>query len=130
MNSIHNRYVRSQEKPISMTHTFLKITKWRNNRQTKINSGPCHHITLATSFPTSQEFCNFGSVWESYANFSESLQSSKMPKNFSSTKFRTFLQELPNTKERLDWWINEMFDLLFIHKISILIDYADMQITN
>ena len=38
----------------------------------------------------------------------------KMPKNFSSTQFRTFLQELQITKERLDWWTNEMFDILCI----------------
>ena len=115
MNSIHERHVSSQEKPISMNHIFLKITRWRNNRQTKTNSRSCHYTALGPSFPTSQEFCNSDSVWESYANFSDSLQS----KNFPSTKFRSFLQELRNTKERLDSWINEMFDLLFIHKISI-----------
>ena len=114
MNSIHERHAPSQEQPRSMDHIFLKITIWRNNRQTKINSRSCHHIALATSFPTSQEFCNSDSVWESYVNFCESLQSSKMLKKFSSTKFRTFLQDLLNTKERLYWWTNEMFDLLFI----------------
>ena len=54
MNSIHERHVPSQEKPRSMNHTFLKITRWRNNIKTKINSISCHHIALATSFPTSQ----------------------------------------------------------------------------
>ena len=49
-----------------------------------------------------------------------------MPKNFSSTKFHIFLQELQNTKERLDSWINEMFDLYLYTKFQILIDYADM----
>ena len=114
MNSIHERHVSSQEKTKSMNHTFLKIKVWRKNRQTQIKSTSCHHIALATSLPTSYEFYNSDSVWESYVNFSESLQSSKMPKNFSSTKFRTFLQELRNTKERLDWWTNEMFYILFI----------------
>ena len=38
MNSIHERHVPSQEKPRSMNHTFLKVTRWRNNRQTKRNS--------------------------------------------------------------------------------------------
>ena len=32
------------------------------------------HIALVTIFPTSQEFCNSDSVWESYANFSEDAQ--------------------------------------------------------
>ena len=81
--------------------TFPKITRLRNNRKTKINSRSCHHISLTTSFPTSQEFCNSNSIWEKYANFSESLQSSKMPKILSSTKFHTFLQELRNNKEIL-----------------------------
>ena len=67
-------HVPSQEKPKSMNHTFSKITRWRNNRKTKINSRSCHQITLVTSFPTSQEFCNSDSVWESYAIFSEDAQ--------------------------------------------------------
>ena len=74
MNYIHERHVPSQEKPKSMNHTFSKIKKWRNNRKTKINSISCHCIALVTSFSTSQEFCNFDSVWESYANFSEDAQ--------------------------------------------------------
>ena len=114
MNSIPERHVPLQEKPKSMNHAFSKITRWRNNIQTKINSISCHHIALATSFPKSQEFCNSDSVWESYANFNESLQSSKSHKYFPSTNFRTFLQELSNTKEILYWWTNEMFDILFI----------------
>ena len=115
MNSIHERHVSSQEKPRRMNHKFMKITRWINNRKTEINYRSCHHIALVTIFPMSQEFCNSDSVWESYANFSESLWS----KYFSSTKFHTFLWELRNTKERLGLWINEMFDLVFIHKISI-----------
>ena len=74
MNSIHERHVPSQEKPKRMNHTFLKITRWRNSRQTKRNYRSCHHIALTTSFPTSQELCNSDSVWESYANFSEDAQ--------------------------------------------------------
>lgn len=74
MNSIHERHVPLQEKPRSMSHTFLKIIRSRNNRQTKRNSRSCHHIALVTSFPTSQEFCNSDSVWESYANFSKDAQ--------------------------------------------------------
>ena len=101
MNSIHERHVPSQEKPKSMNHTFLKITRLRNSIKTKIKSISYHHKSLATRFSTSQEFCNYDSIWESYANFSESLKSSKIPKNFSSTKFHTFLQELWNTKERM-----------------------------
>ena len=38
MNSIHERHVPSEEKPKRMNHTFLKITRWRNKRKTKINS--------------------------------------------------------------------------------------------
>ena len=53
MNSIHERHVPSQEKPKSMNDTFLKITRWRNNRQTKRNSISFHHISLTTRFPTS-----------------------------------------------------------------------------
>ena len=71
MNSIHERHVSSQEKPRSMSHTFLKIIRWRNNRQTKRNSRSYHHISLVIKFPTNQEFCNSDSAWESYANFSE-----------------------------------------------------------
>ena len=74
MNSIHERHVPSQEKPRRMSHTFLKIMRWRNSRQTKTNSRSCHHISLITSFPTSQVFLNSDSVWESYANFSEDAQ--------------------------------------------------------
>ena len=74
MNSIHVRHVSSQEKPRSMNHTFLKITRWRKNRKNKINSISCHHIAFVTIFSTIQEFCNFDSVWESYANFSEDAQ--------------------------------------------------------
>ena len=44
--------------------------KWKNKK----NSRSCHHIALVTSFPTSQEFCNFDSVWKSYDNFSEDAQ--------------------------------------------------------
>ena len=62
MNYIHERHVSSQEKPISMNHTFLNITIWRNNRQTKRNSRSCHHIALLTIFPMSQEFSNSNSV--------------------------------------------------------------------
>ena len=51
--------------------TLLKITRWRKSRKNKRNSRSYHHISLVTSFPTSQEFCNSDSVWESYANFSE-----------------------------------------------------------
>ena len=134
MNFIHERHVPSQEKPKSMNHIFLKIKRWRNNRQTKRNSRLCHHIALTTNFPMSQEFCNYDSVWESYVNFNESLQSSKMPKHFSSTNVRTFLQELQNTKERLDWWTNEMFDIIFIKFMEEFStsNWADMQfkITN
>ena len=71
MNSIHERHVPSQEKPINMNHTVLKITRWRNSIKTKIISRSCHHISLIIIFPTSQEFCNSDSVWESYANFNE-----------------------------------------------------------
>ena len=60
--------------PRSMSHTFLKIIRWRNSRKTEINSRSCRHISLITSFPTSQEFCNSDSVWESYVNFSEDAQ--------------------------------------------------------
>ena len=74
MNSIHGRHVPSQEKPRSMKHTFLKITRRRNSRKNKISSRSCHHIALVTSFPTSQEFCNSDSVWQSYINFSEDAQ--------------------------------------------------------
>ena len=73
MNSIHERHVSSQEKPKRMKHTFSKITR-KNCRKTKIISISCHHIELVTSFPMSQTFCNFDSVWESYANFSEDAQ--------------------------------------------------------
>ena len=52
---------------------------WRNNRK-KINFISCHHISLITSFPTSQEFCNFDSIWESYSNFSEDAQKSLIHK--------------------------------------------------
>ena len=74
MNSIHERHVPSQEKHRSMNHTFLKITRWRNNRQTKRNSITCPHISLVTGFAMNQEFCNFDSVWEIYVNFSEDAQ--------------------------------------------------------
>ena len=74
MNSIHERHVPSQEKHRSMNHTFSNITRLINNRQTKRNSISCHPISLVTSFPMSQELCNFDSVWESYANFSEDAQ--------------------------------------------------------
>ena len=83
MNSIHERHVSSQEKPRRMNHTFLKITRWRNNRQPKKNSRLCHHIALVTSFPTSQEFCNFDSVWESYLNFSEDTHKVFPPQSFT-----------------------------------------------
>ena len=76
MNSIHERHAITRETQ-SMNHTFLKITRWRNKRQTKRYSISCHHIALITSFPTSQEFCNSDSVWESYFNLV------KMPKSFS-----------------------------------------------
>ena len=104
MNSIHERHVSSQEKPKSMSHTFLKIIKWRNSRQTKRNSRSCHHKGLATSFLTSQEFCNFDSVWESYANFSEDAQKFLLHKvsHFS----RAFLQELRNNKGIINGWKN------------------------
>ena len=74
MNSIHERHVSSQEKPKRLNHTFPKITRWRNSRQTKRKSISCHHISLITIFPTIQEFCNSDFVWESYANFSEDAQ--------------------------------------------------------
>ena len=74
MNYIHERHVPSQEKPRSMNHTFSKIIRWRNSIKTKINSRSCHHISLVTRFPTSQEFFNYDYVWESYANFSEDAQ--------------------------------------------------------
>ena len=74
MNSIHERHVSSQEKPKSMNHTVLKITRWINSRKTKIISISCHHISLLTIFSTSQEFCNSISEWESYANFREDAQ--------------------------------------------------------
>ena len=74
MKSIHERHVPSQEKPRRMNHTFPKITIWRKIIKNKRNSRSCHHITLATNFPMIQQFCNFDSVWESYANFSEDAQ--------------------------------------------------------
>ena len=74
MSSIHERHVPSQEKPWSMNHTFLKIIRWINNIKTKRNSISCHHMSLVTIFPMSQEFCNSDSIWESYANFSEDTQ--------------------------------------------------------
>ena len=74
MNYIHERHVPSQEKPRRMNHTFPNVTRWRNNIQTKTNSRSCHHISLVTIFPTSQEVCNSDSVWESYSNFSEDAQ--------------------------------------------------------
>ena len=74
MNSIHERHFPTQEKPKSMNHTFSKLKIWRNNRKNKINSISCHHISLITIFPTSQEFFNSDSVWESYDNFSEDAQ--------------------------------------------------------
>ena len=63
-----------------MNHILPKITRWRNSRKIKWNSRSCHHIELVTSFPTSQEFCNFEYVWESYANFSEDAQKSLLHK--------------------------------------------------
>ena len=40
----------------------------------KLKSRSFHHIAHVTRFPTSQEFCNFDSVWEGYVNFSEDAQ--------------------------------------------------------
>ena len=57
-----------------MNHTFIKITRWINSRKTKITSISCHHISVITRFPRSQEFCNSNFIWESYANFSEDSQ--------------------------------------------------------
>ena len=91
-----------------MNHTLLKITIWRKSRKTKINSISFHHIALVEIFQQAKNFV----ILILYEKVMPILM--KMPKNFSSTKFRIFLQELRNTKERLDWWTNEMFDILFI----------------
>ena len=56
MNSIHERHVPSQEKPRSMNHTFLKITRWRNNRKNKINYRSYCHISLKKSFQWANNF--------------------------------------------------------------------------
>ena len=69
--------------PKAWTIRFAKITRWRNKRKTKINYRSCHHIALVTSFPTSQEFCNSDSVWDSYANFSEDAQKISPPQSFA-----------------------------------------------
>ena len=74
MNSIHERHVPLQEKPWSMNHTLLEITRWRKSRKPKRNSLSSHHIDRVTSFPMSQKFCNSDFVWESYAYFSEDAQ--------------------------------------------------------
>ena len=66
-------YVITRETQKNEPH-LLTITRWRNRIQTKRNSISSHHISLITIFPMSQEFCNAGSVWESYANFSEDAQ--------------------------------------------------------
>ena len=55
-------------------HEFSKITRWINSRKNKTKYRSCHHIALIKIFPTSQEFCNSDSVWESYANFIEDAQ--------------------------------------------------------
>ena len=99
MNSIHERHVPSQEKPKRINETFLKITRWRNNRKSNIKSTPCHHISLVTSFPMSQEFCNSDSVWESYANFSEDAQKFLLQKiSHFSPRVAKFLRELTMNK--------------------------------
>ena len=72
--SIYERHVPSQEKPRSTSHTFLNITIWRNNIETKIKSISYHQMAFVTIFPMSQEFCNSDYVWESYANFSKDPQ--------------------------------------------------------
>ena len=74
MNSIHERHVPLQEKQWNMNHNLLKITRWIKSKKTKRNSITCHHISLVTIFPMSQEFCISNSVWERYANFSEDAQ--------------------------------------------------------
>ena len=118
MSSIHERHVPSQEKPTSMNHKFPNMTRERNNIETKIISRYIYHISLATFFPTSQNFCNSDTIWESYAIFRESLQSSKMSRNCSSKKFHTFS---PNRCNKRETWlmIKWMFFLLFIHFIVI-----------
>ena len=88
MNSIHERHVPLLEKPKSMNHTFLKITRWINNRQTKIITIPFHHIYLVTGFPMSKEFV----ILIPYEKVMPILV--KMPKTLSFTKFHTFPQKL------------------------------------
>ena len=105
MNSIHKRHVPSQEKPRRMNHNFLKIIRWINTRQSKRNSSSYHHITLVTIFPMSQEFCNFFSVWESYANFSEDAQKFLIHKfSHFSPRVAKILRELMMNKWNV-WYI-------------------------
>ena len=111
-SSYYERHVPLQEKPRSMNHTFLKIIRWRNSRQTKIKSISCHLISLVTRFPTSQNFCNSDFVWESYANFSEDSQKFLCKTNCSSAakKPQTNLHEFTSLLTSLI-----VFGCLYIH---------------
>ena len=126
MNSIHVRHVPSREKPKSMKHTFFNITIWINNRKTKTNYISCHHIALVTRFPTSQEFCNSDSVWESNANFSEDAHKFLLPKGLHfSPRVAKILGELMMNKWNV--WYS-----IYIGCGGILLPWAEMQfkITN
>ena len=95
MNSIHEKHVSSQEKHRSMSHTFLNII----------------------TYPWEQYFQrtkNFVLLIP-YEKVMPILV--KMPRNFSVTKFRTFLQELRNYWEKW-WWTNEIFNILCIYFVQ------------